>query len=224
MSYINDPNTRRLATNCFICRTPLRDAKSVELGIGPVCRKKHIRGGWTAMWKRIDAPTRKKANKLIHEAGIAADASWDERNECSGIETVLRCADDLQALGLPELTEIIRKRFVQITIAREDAVPVYQWDRRTRSESAVEGKTRNVIKVTTPYSPDFNRLRRQYVGGQHRPVKNGKDFHWEFAASEGANVLSLLSQVFAGRPALGDKGVFFIPTPSDYAKTYGSAS
>jgi hypothetical protein len=33
--------TRILATNCCVCRRDLTDAKSVELGIGPICRKKY---------------------------------------------------------------------------------------------------------------------------------------------------------------------------------------
>ena len=33
--------TRLLATHCCVCWRPLVDAKSVEMGIGPVCRKKY---------------------------------------------------------------------------------------------------------------------------------------------------------------------------------------
>jgi hypothetical protein len=35
--------TRVLATNCCVCGRDLCDAKSVELGIGPVCRKRYFR-------------------------------------------------------------------------------------------------------------------------------------------------------------------------------------
>ena len=80
MSYINDPNTRRLATNCFICRTPLRDAKSgfrtsriEQLGnsgrpgkkagnsASVETRRKHMGNQWQSM-KTYEAALR------IHEA------------------------------------------------------------------------------------------------------------------------------------------------------------
>lgn len=41
MSYENAPQTKLLATDCAVCSRPLCDAKSVELGIGPECRKKY---------------------------------------------------------------------------------------------------------------------------------------------------------------------------------------
>jgi hypothetical protein len=40
VSYTNAPATKLVATACLICRRPLLDAKSVETGIGPVCRER----------------------------------------------------------------------------------------------------------------------------------------------------------------------------------------
>lgn len=41
MSYEAAPATRMLATHCAACARPLVDAKSVETGMGPDCRKRH---------------------------------------------------------------------------------------------------------------------------------------------------------------------------------------
>lgn len=44
MSYVDAPATTMLATHCAACGRPLVDAGSVELGIGPDCRR---RAGWS---------------------------------------------------------------------------------------------------------------------------------------------------------------------------------
>lgn len=41
MSYESAPSTAFIATHCACCSRPLRDAKSVEIGIGPVCRERY---------------------------------------------------------------------------------------------------------------------------------------------------------------------------------------
>lgn len=96
MSYENAPSTQMLATHCAICARPLRDAESVETGIGPDCRAKHgigeARGpaDWDAAEKvllptlmarpqpdtlegtwRVDA--RRAVNILIHAVAVLQD-------------------------------------------------------------------------------------------------------------------------------------------------------
>ena len=41
MSYLNAPGTKLIATRCACCARPLLDSQSVEIGMGPTCRKKH---------------------------------------------------------------------------------------------------------------------------------------------------------------------------------------
>jgi len=67
MCYEDAPATRLLATHCTMCSRPLLDAQSVEAGMGPICRKKY---GAPA---HIDEESRKRANKLIHEAAVTED-------------------------------------------------------------------------------------------------------------------------------------------------------
>ena len=61
MSYENAAATKLLATNCVICGRALVDATSVELGVGPECRK-HVDGD-------IADDTRKTANEQVFKAG-----------------------------------------------------------------------------------------------------------------------------------------------------------
>ncbi len=200
MSYLNDPTTHQLATHCVVCSRKLRDAKSVELGIGPICRKKLNHADWG-----LDDEAQATANKLIHKAGIAARAE--------DFETVLTVADELADLGLATTADVLRTKFIKIRLERDSDVQVYGWSRE-RGGYAIEGQTRDVIKVFTPYSPEFNAERKR-MRLRARPVKEGKVFYWEFGADQGGDVLELLSRVFPGRTAMGPKGPFRIPPEKD---------
>ena len=202
-NYMNNPNTKRLATNCIMCARPLCDARSVETGIGPVCRK---RMGYDDMMSGIDEKARTQANKLVHRAGLAMDKD--------DVATILDCATEIRDLGLGKLAAVIRRRFIKIRIEREDGVQVYRWDRARQESIAVLGKKRNVIRLFTPYNPDFNEERkRMRLWG--RPVKQGKSFHWEFGEDQGSDVMEILTRIFPGQKALGPKGVFTLPKPEE---------
>jgi hypothetical protein len=93
VSYELAPSTALVATDCALCGHPLRDAVSVEIGVGPICRKKY---GYTeaqapanVMQARVEAraafdgelpatldealcacDARRAANILIHRAAV----------------------------------------------------------------------------------------------------------------------------------------------------------
>lgn len=79
------------ATNCCVCRRPLVDAKSVELGIGPICRQKH---GFD-----VDIPeeARQEANKIVYAVACAQRITAAQRAR-------------LEALGMEKLAARIAKR------------------------------------------------------------------------------------------------------------------
>ena len=102
--HCGSPQAHLLNVECVVCSTPLSDAKSAELGIGPVCRKKwgyadEIPGG---------EPARKRANALVYEACVA--------KRDGKVDRVLSIAEELQALGLGKLAQRIRERFVDIKL------------------------------------------------------------------------------------------------------------
>jgi hypothetical protein len=125
-----------LATDCAVCGKALRDALSVDLGIGPDCRKKY---GYNV---EIDPEARKTANKIIH--AIACERSADAPNRRGIIDMI----EQVRALGLADLATILAQRLSTVeistrpdgrigvdvayseeTVAALRAVPGRYWDR-----------------------------------------------------------------------------------------------
>lgn len=99
MSYENAPATKMLATHCAVCRRPLVDAKSVELGIGPDCRKKY---GFDIS---VDESARAMANKLVYEIALKPQH----------LDTFKRTAI-LRELGFLKLAKVIEDRIAVVRV------------------------------------------------------------------------------------------------------------
>ena len=191
MSYTRAKSTKLLATHCIICNRSLRDAESVELGIGPVCRDKY---GFNA---KLAPAKRKKANALIHEAAVvqAKDAG-----------RVVAIADELDKLSLSVIADKIRDRFIEIRIVRTWGGH-FRWNRDKRAVEQV-GVGR-IIKVYTPYHPDFARAmggcrtrRSCYLDEISRYSGKQKFSHWEVEEAEGSALQAALVRCFPGRAGL----------------------
>lgn len=140
-TYENAPATRMLATHCAVCRRPLVDAKSVEIGMGPDCRKKH---GFN-----IDVPeaARRQANVLVHDIALLQSGEADHRT------AILAKTATLLLLGFDKLSAILIKRTAEVRIEvagdrmhvhapyRESVVPAWrgipgrQWDKATKTNT-----------------------------------------------------------------------------------------
>jgi len=140
MSYENLKSTKLLATCCAVCARPLRDAVSVELGIGPDCRAKY---GYDDC---INDENRARANQLVF---MIADSQ-------TGIPAVEGCRA-LRDLGFKKLAERIAVRLFSIRIVAEGptlAVFTPYTERGVRALAAVPGrrwdaeKHANVVPVT----------------------------------------------------------------------------
>lgn len=101
-NYEDAPATRMLATHCACCGRPLVDAKSVECGVGPECRKRH---GFDI---DVDENARQHANKIVYEIAL----------EQHGVGVVEKCAE-LRELGFEVLADRILKRLGTLTIKEE---------------------------------------------------------------------------------------------------------
>lgn len=99
MNYEDTEACKLLATHCAVCARPLVDAKSVELGIGPVCRDKY---GFD-----LDMPeeVRKEANQIVYH--IAADQKG---------EHIPQLAKQLANLGFEKLADRILERIARVRI------------------------------------------------------------------------------------------------------------
>jgi len=87
MSYENARSTRFLATRCVCCGNPLTDAKSVEFGIGPICRKKHGFDGATG------EPDFEVARFELAQAYDASDAATRENGKLETVATRIASGD-----------------------------------------------------------------------------------------------------------------------------------
>lgn len=139
MSYENAPSTRLLATHCCACGRALRDAASVEAGMGPDCREKYGYG------IEVDEAARAEANRLVH--WIAAAGERDVAGLCAAVGR-------LQVLGFAVLAErltertatvqieevagrfIVRTPYNEATVAAWRTVPGRRWDRDAKANTA----------------------------------------------------------------------------------------
>jgi hypothetical protein len=102
MNYEMTPAAQLLATHCAACARPLVDAVSVEIGLGPTCRKKY---GYDARASELEGDARTEANRLVY--AIAARQSGLEV-----AEAVVR----LRALGFEKLADCITTRCETVRI------------------------------------------------------------------------------------------------------------
>lgn len=104
-TYENAPATKMLATQCACCAKPLVDAVSVEIGIGPDCRKKH---GYNAALEAASEDARQQANALIHK--IALVQKGDE---------AFKACEALRALGFQTVADRVVARLAKIVIEND---------------------------------------------------------------------------------------------------------
>ena len=144
MSYLNAPATRMLATHCVLCHTPLLDAKSVELGIGPDCRSRRTgaraaRDSGYADMATISEDARIRANKVIYT--VACDRTP---------ANVAAAVTELALLGLARLAGVLADRnaavkvtlkdgrysvatgYSEVVVAAMRAIPGRQWDKKAK--------------------------------------------------------------------------------------------
>jgi hypothetical protein len=105
-NYINDPETKLVATRCAVCQKDLKDSVSVERGIGPDCYGKYYcePGG-------ITPEQRAEANAIVKYIAVKA----------KGDEAIIACKA-LEDLGFVALSGRIARRVCQIRIEAHVAV------------------------------------------------------------------------------------------------------
>jgi hypothetical protein len=91
-----------VATCCAVCSHPLVDAKSVEVGLGPDCRRKY---GYNAA---MPEEARAEANKVVYHIALAQDGPY-----------VVEGCNRLRELGFVKLADRILKRTAPVSVAVE---------------------------------------------------------------------------------------------------------
>ncbi len=201
MSYENAPATKMLATHCAVCARPLVDAVSVELGIGPDCRKKYGADESTG------TPDYDGARALLAGVELGSkvaqgtlDGSWggaprDAANvlvhrialEQTG-RSAVACVNALHALGFQTLARRIAHRIAQVRI--QDNV----------------GPGPNMFAVQTPYSPEVVAAFAKIPGRKWDATSRINIFPPEAKPA----VWAALRELFHGSSLLGPKGLFLI--------------
>lgn len=194
MSYENAPSTRLIATSCACCGRPLRDADSVEAGVGPDCRKRYgydlaqgpadfaaacaaleLAGDdpdLTRLLDRDDAHS--SANRLAHAFAVHGDG----RRHAA-------IASACVALGYAQLGAKLSDVAAEVRVEQVDGG----------------------FAVMAPYVEGAGS--RWYRAGG-RWDKAGKV--WRFGQASRRALWSLLGELYPGRVAAGPRGLFIIPT------------
>jgi hypothetical protein len=186
MSYQESTQCKLLATHCVCCGAPLVDAVSVEMGIGPDCRK----GAFPPDISDVD---REVANGLVYSAAISADKGK--------IEEVLETASKLRDLGWPELSDKVAKRFVE-GVRRAERDP----------DITIE-VVNGVFVVKTPFRRGAKEaFIRAWRGIPGRRFDRGRGANMIPTAQKEA-LWGLLIEFFPGKWGKGPKGIFRVPRP-----------
>lgn len=122
-TYEQAPATHLLATQCAACGRPLLDARSVEAGLGPECRKRH---GYDARVAQLPEEARARANQLVYRVAL----------EQGGIG-VLGATLELRALGFARLADRVLERIDPIRIEQTPDNPLTLDVRAPYSEEAI---------------------------------------------------------------------------------------
>ena len=99
--YENAPATILLATRCAACARPLVDATSVEIGMGPDCRKQYA-------WFADTSEEGHEANQIVYKVALAAS---------SGNAPDAADINRLVALGFDKLAARLVERTCKVRIA-----------------------------------------------------------------------------------------------------------
>lgn len=155
MSYEDAPSTRLLATHCAACGRPLRDAVSVERGMGPDCAEKY------GLADAQGEPRWNVATELLAVAGIGLPNGWakDAQLAVNALVNVAACAQKkspvalagaITALGYAKLGAVLLSRL-------QEAAEI-----RVARETGPNGT--EVYLVTAPYSEAFTAAVRAVRG------------------------------------------------------------
>lgn len=189
MSYETATSTILLASSCLCCGRPLRDAVSVETGVGPVCREKF------GYYAEATDEARTIANGLIHEAAVSATTN-DRR---------LEIATTLDELGFAVIAKTIRKRFLKAAVTIETIPVVFG--------SGQYAKTVDAFVVNSRYSPEFVESLKAAIDWKQRTIvkdEKGKFAGWAVLPSAKAKLWELVQTHFKGETGFGPRGAFAI--------------
>lgn len=172
-----------LATHCGICRRALRDPISVELGIGPECRKGRFEES-----SAVSPEAYQRAKAIVYKLAIAA--STDKVIAAD----VLVAADELQQFGFAQLADVLVKRNAKIQIVARQV--------------EVDGVKLDKLFVHFPYNPDCGYGMRRLGGTVERHAVTGKRLGFVIPADRRNDAWAYFKRYFPGVLGTGPLGPF----------------
>lgn len=185
MGYENSAACKQMATHCCACGKPLVDAKSVETGMGPICRKKY---GFNI---EVSEDARVRANAIIYQLALAVSTG------AVTLET-LQLTTELGELGFPLIRDIFLYNCAPVTIDVREHNDDLRYFVRTpyspefNASSWVKGRYGTKVEAVS--------------------TSKKKVFHWVFPHTEEARerIFHALVAHFEGVMARGPLGPFTI--------------
>jgi len=207
--YANSPACRMLATHCCACGRPLVDADSVELGIGPICRRRH---GFNEPDADADFDTAIDLcggigdDVLSAAAGIAL-GDHDARKACNA---VVYAAARHQGTPLARRLSTIIHALGYHTLAAKVATHAGA----VATRHATHDQLGDTIAVKSPRHPGFkDALRRR--GAWYRWERATKS--WHVRKCDRGALWAALCECYPGIECTGPNGITTIPAASTEA-------
>lgn len=190
MTYENAPSTRLLATHCACCNRPLRDAESVERGIGPDCAERHGYGdasgpmnveavveaanragdiALTIVRENTNAHT--LANRAVHYVAVLAHEDHE-----GNADTIAAICDMIAGAGYDRLAARIRERVAAVFEARAEEAA------RRAAEEARHAPTLVISEAGEFLSVSFRNLSSEQFGAMLATLRNIPSRRWNATA------------------------------------------
>ncbi len=183
MSYTEAIQTYLLATHCCACNRPLCDAVSVEMGMGPICRKAYM----VSELAFEDEAAHEEANRIVYEISLAVSGSHGRQDE------LVHVASGVVAVQLGRLREL---GYMKLAAKLEDLwVPL--------KITAVDDR----LELASPYDEAFVVALRRVPGRRWDSQKQVNTF----PASARRQLWMVLCKFFAGCAGVGPRGGFVVP-------------
>jgi len=199
-----------VATQCCVCATALADATSVELGIGPTCRKRIA---------KLDAAAPATSPDWDSVADALADFAAIDRTDTDRVALFEMAMEqiELARVGADHKLANLITHYIAATQARRDSIGglILAIERMGRPNLAsalrkrqytvrVEAIEGGVLHVFSPYSDSFKTaMWRSGAGRWNRDLKC-----YVVAGSRKTDLLTALTESYPGTRAIGLAGEF----------------
>jgi len=207
MSYETAPVTRLVATHCCMCGKPLCDAKSLELGIGPICRKTVLKDNLVVSFDaqsvimkalELGIDDARLTDRLLGEDQAEAArkaANWLLYYASANIEDVGTVCKVAHLLGLLGLKAVAKKLI-------GDRIPYLETEAK-------------VVRASVSYSEVFNGYARKIGGSFDRATKT-----WVFPVENRSLVVQTLHMAYEAKLVGVDAEVFSADLTAEFQQDW----